>query len=412
MLSRVAAVRALARGVRRLSARAAEPAAGARATSTAAAAADAEAPGGELFAKLFLRSPHAAELPRGALLRGHVVAPASPFARVDFGLKSEVPFVRGELLGREQIGDQVVLPLLQVEDEFNEPSMDYTGQYLLPRLVAERYRLLEPPTPPQQEAERRGGELRFVYGRVTSLKRGGFNVKVLGVEAFMPRTHCVALVHPDGGGEEGSSALDRHGEPLIGSFMPFVLLSMDFHVEKDGGRSGSSTVIKGSYVASGRSTQSALASRRVRILPVLSSYASHMYILTSLLQRADELGLEPEERVAYLRLLTRIVWQRSHRVRRHHAIHTVPRVRRMLQHRVESDIAGGDSGGGGYGPSAPLSDQRGTAVADAAAASRRRRASRFKEAAERAAQASRSHRPSAGASRANAGGGGDTDSDA
>ncbi len=46
---------------------------------------------------------------------------SSQFSVVDFGLKSEAPFARGEVARRPGIGDSFSRTLLDLEDDFNEP---------------------------------------------------------------------------------------------------------------------------------------------------------------------------------------------------------------------------------------------------------------------------------------------------
>ena len=341
------------------------------------------------FARLFADSSFASALPRGTLLRGRVVSAKPPFIRVDFGLKREVPFVPAELLGCGQVGDEVVMPLMQMEDDFGEPVMDYSGQYLLPQLAAQRYRLLEPPPPDVQEAERRQGQLRFVFGRILAVKRGGMTVKVLGVETFVPRSHCLLLVP--------SAEYRSDDEPLVGSYVPLALLSTNFYLE--GADAWTTAAAVGANIASAgaKPERSAFGTRRVRVLPVASTYAGYLYILTQMLRHADTLQLSGEERVAYLQLLTRVLWDRSAAVRRFHMSATLPELRRLAGKHllVESQYyrmreyqppwrrtprappAAADADG--RRPlQVPLSEQRGAAVEQEVSEMRRRRAFRFR----------------------------------
>jgi hypothetical protein len=306
---------------------------------------------------------------------------------VDFGLKREVPFLPAEILGEGKVGDEVIMPLIAMEDDFQEPVLDFSGQYYKPLVMAERYQLWEPPPEEEQDKELNEGRPRFLFGRVASLKRGGFNAKVLGIEAFLPRKQSLVLVRRD-------DAADAN--PFIGSYMPFVLLSANFFVEGvgDANAAGPSA---GMPVTGGRMTVSAYGTKRVRVLPVVSNYASFLYILVDLLHHADRFGLSPEERVAYLRLLTRILWSRNSHIRRLHVMNTVPRVQAMvlealMQSEERTQAEDGistvrDSSSPREQkrrdpqvlPEQPFSETRGAAVAEDTIQSRRRRASLLRE---------------------------------
>lgn len=343
------------------------------------------------FPTLFESSPLAAELGRGTLLRGRVVSAQLPYIRVDFGLKREVPFLPAEILGEGKVGDEVIMPLIAIEDDFQEPVLDYSGQYYKPLLMAERYRLLEPPAADEQENELNQGKPRFLFGRISSLKRGGFNTKILGIEAFLPRKQSLVLVRRD----DAASA-----NPFIGSYMPFVLLSSNFFVE--GAEGTSSSGPSGAISApGGRSSVSAYGTKRVRVLPVVSNYASFLYILVDLLHHAERYGLSPEERVAYLRLLTRLLWNRNSNVRRLHVTRTIARVEALLQDALLKAEPSGhtdsrasrardsttsrdhESSRVGVFQARPLSETRGSAVAQETMQSRRKRASLLRELAEK-----------------------------
>jgi hypothetical protein len=344
------------------------------------------------FGTAFEGSPMAAEIKSGTLLRGRIVAAELPYIRVDFGLKREVPFLPAEVLGEGRVGDEVIMPLIATEDDFQEPVLDYSGQYYKPLLVAERYRLWEPPPDADQEKELDEGKPRFLFGRVASLKRGGFNAKILGIEAFLPRKQSLILVRRD----DASSA-----NPFIGSYMPFVLLSTNFFVE--GASPAPSAASPSGLVPGpgGRPSLSAYGTKRVRVLPVVSNYASFLYILVELVRNAEKYSLSPDERLAYLRLLARVIWSRNHHVRRFHVTRTMPRVNTLAEGALAAAAEGTlgteqalDVQTSGAAPAQdfaaakvvlekPFSETRGSAVAENTLQSRRKRASMLRELAEK-----------------------------
>lgn len=228
------------------------------------------------FADMYRQSVGNAEVRPGDVVQGRVVGQRRPrssssrFYIVDFGLKSEAPFSAKEVPGVSVVGDAVAMPLVALEDDFNEPNFDFEHRSELPSLLAERYELLTRTAPEQ---------VRILHGRFASFKRGGASVKVLGMDAFAPRHHVVAL--------------DR---PVLGSFAPFYLMSMV--TEK---RAGSDTL-------------------GLDVNPVVSSYGGILFSLANLvgLDSAWEAsgGGSAKDRIAYLRLLTRLLHQKNANVRK------------------------------------------------------------------------------------------------
>ena len=208
-------------------------------------------------------------------MQGHIVGQRRPrssssrFYVVDFGLKSEVPFTAKEIPGKSAIGDEVSMPLVALEDDFNEPVFDQERRSELSNVQAQRYELL---TKVATE------DARVLHGRFVNFKRVGASAKVLGTDAFVPRYHVVAL--------------DR---PLLGSFAPFYVLSLSSE-KRTGDLPG------------------------LDINPVVSSYGGFLFCLANLVgidsawERSG--GGSSREKLAYLRLLTRLLYQKNSAVRR------------------------------------------------------------------------------------------------
>lgn len=227
------------------------------------------------FAELYRKSVDNAALKTGDIVQGHIVGAFRPrsttsrFYIVDFGMKSEAPFTPRELPGLSKVGDGVSMPLISVEDDFNEPVFDQDRVSELPAIQAERYSLLvRKPSP----------EPRFFYGRFSRFNRGGATAKVLGLDAFVPRHHVLVLERP-----------------ILGSFSPFYLLSMQ------------------GDIPSKRNTS-------LDLYPVVSSYGGVMFCLANLVgfDSAWEKsgGGHQRDRLAYLQLLTKILTQKNAAVRR------------------------------------------------------------------------------------------------
>eukprot|EP00177_Eucheuma_denticulatum_P001383 GFKZ01002514.1.p1 GENE.GFKZ01002514.1~~GFKZ01002514.1.p1 ORF type:complete len:373 (-),score=32.29 GFKZ01002514.1:1010-2128(-) len=226
------------------------------------------------FAELYRKSNPDVEVKRGDVLKGHIVgrrrprSSSSQFYIVDFGLKAEVPFSAREIPGASAIGDEVSMPLITLEDDFNEPVFDYEGRLEMPAIQAERYKVF---TKTARE------EPHLVHGRFTSFKKGGANVNVMGTQAFVPRHHVVALEHP-----------------ILGSYAPFYLMSVS---------------------ASRMQTGNGL-----NINPVASSYGGFLFCLANLVASDEKWeksgGGSSKERLAYLKLLTRLLVLKNSAVRR------------------------------------------------------------------------------------------------
>lgn len=256
------------------------------------------------FADLYRNSIESAPLTPGDTIQGHIVGKRRPrssssrFYIVDFGLKSEVPFSAKEIPGLSVIGDDVSMPLVALEDDFNEPVFDQDRRSEMPVLQAERYELLT------MVAK---SDVRILHGRYANFKRVGATAKVLGTDAFVPRHHVVAL--------------DR---PLLGSYAPFYVLNLS--TEKSPG--GSPTL---------------------DVNPVVSSYGAYLFTIANLVgidsSWANSGGGTPQERLGYLRLLTRLLHQKNAAVRRLLPKATFTRGGQSLSKRKMSDSHQSDSGG-------------------------------------------------------------------
>jgi hypothetical protein len=231
------------------------------------------------FGDMFRGSVHSVPVAAGDLLVGHVVGQRRPrssssqFSIVDFGLKAEAPFSKREIPDVSAVGDAVTRPVVELEDDFNEPSFDYEQRSELPAVLAERYRALTSATSDQPQ---------FLYGRLSAFKRGGASAKVLGFDAFSPRHHVLAIKLP-----------------AVGSHSPLYLLSM---------------------ATSKRTGGNAATLPGLDVNPVVSSYGGILFALANLVGFQDAWaasGGGPEkDRLAYLRLLTRVLFQKNAAVRR------------------------------------------------------------------------------------------------
>lgn len=179
------------------------------------------------------------------------------------------------MTGREvpetkSIGDSVTMPLITLEDDFNEPVFDHDRRTQFSAIQAERCRLLIRHTSTSNTS--------LLYGRFSGFNRGGASVKILGTDAFVPRHHVLALKRP-----------------VLGTFSPFYLLSLSAE--------------KPSNNAQG-----------LGLYPVVSSYGGVLLCLANLVGFDSAWkgsgGGSAEQRLAYLRLLTRILQQKNPAVRR------------------------------------------------------------------------------------------------
>lgn len=229
------------------------------------------------FADMYRDSVSSLAVKPGDKLMGHVVGQRRPrsassqFSIVDFGLKAEAPFSKSETPGVTEIGDTVTRTVVDLEDDFNEPSFDAEQQSELPALQARRYRALTSASSEQPQ---------FFYGRLTGFKRGGASNKVLGFDAFSPRHHVLVIQ-----------------APAVGTHMPLYLLSLS------SSKRGAGEGMPG-----------------LEVNPVVSSYGGIMFSLANLVG-FDDLwaasgGGSDKERLSYLRLLTRVLYQKNFAVRR------------------------------------------------------------------------------------------------
>jgi hypothetical protein len=230
------------------------------------------------FGEMFRDSVSSIPVLPGDVLVGHVVGQRRPrsassqFSIVDFGLKSEAQFAKSETPGVSGIGDTVTRTVVELEDDFNEPSFDLDQRSELPTVLAQRYRALTSATSEQPQ---------FLYGRLTAFKRGGASNKVLGFDAFSPRHHVLVVQ-----------------SPALGSYAPLYLLSMATSKRA----SGYGTPLPG-----------------LDVNPVVSSYGGIMFTLANLVGFDDAWaasgGGSERQRLAYLRLLTRVLYQKNAAVR-------------------------------------------------------------------------------------------------
>ncbi|CAN8072063.1 unnamed protein product [Agarophyton chilense] len=226
------------------------------------------------FAEMYRNSIHSAPIHAGDVIQGHVVGCSQPrsstarFYIVDFGLKAEAPFTSKEIPGSSVVGHPVTMPLLAIEDDFNEPVMDYDRRSQLRALSAERKQML---------LTAYSSSSPILHGRFANFKRSGAGVKVLGTDAFVPRHHVVAL--------------DR---PILGTYAPFYVLNM---------------------VSEKRHNDNSF-----EVNAVLSSYGGFLFCMANLVGRhsawQESGGGTTKQRQAYLRLLTRLLYQKNAAVRR------------------------------------------------------------------------------------------------
>jgi hypothetical protein len=260
------------------------------------------------FADIFRESVASVPMKGGEMLVGHVVGQRRPrssssqFSVVDFGLKSEAPFAAREVQGSSAVGDTVTRSLVALEDDFNEPSFDHERQSEMPAILAGRYRALTSATSDTPQ---------FLHGRLAGFKRGGASAKILGFDAFLPRHHVLAIK-----------------SPAVGSYSPFYLLSM----------------------ATSRRTGGGSAQPALDVNPVVSSYGGILFSLTNLVGLDDAWkasgGGSAKERLAYLRLLTRVLHHKNPDMRK-----VLPRSDSSSDWRSQRAIAQqrhhGAGGGGG-----------------------------------------------------------------
>lgn len=259
------------------------------------------------FAELYRKSVESAPLGPGDVVEGHIVGQRQPrstssrFYVVDFGLKTETPFAAKEIPGANRIGDSLSMPIMHLEDDFNEPVFDQDRQLDLPKLQAERYELL---------TKVATADTRLLHGRFSNFRRVGAGVKVLGMDAFVPRHHVVSL--------------DR---PILGSYAPFYVMSMETEKRNSGNVPG------------------------LDVNPVVSSYGGFLFCLANLVgvdsAWVKSGGGTAKDRQAYLRLLTKLLHQKNSSVRRIFPKNSDSQVhykmRRKRRELRESDVDLGDT---------------------------------------------------------------------
>lgn len=211
----------------------------------------------------------------GDIVHGHVVGAFRPrstssrFYVVDFGLKEEAMFTSREVSRSTSVGDSLAMPLVALEDDFNEPVFDHERRSQRSAVEAERMSLL---------THMNTSDVRLFYGRFTRFNRGGATVKMLGVDAFVPRHHVLALERP-----------------VLGTYVPLYLLSLS------GEKASSDT-------------------RKIDLYPVASSYGGVLLCLANLVgfdsAWKNSGGGTAAERFAYLRLMTRVLQQKNSAIRR------------------------------------------------------------------------------------------------
>jgi len=230
------------------------------------------------FAELFRSSGAAYPVQRGTRMTGEVVGfkkglagpdKAPVVTMVDFGLKTEVPFNPREVPEVSKVSDEVTMPILDVENEFEEPGMDFTRSYSIGGLKAERLKLLRPPENQNIDSP------PILYGRYVERRANSYKVKALGKEGFVATNHAL-----------------RIGESLLGTYNFFALLRLETRMRTFRG------------------------DMQLRYEPVFSSYVAHVLLLSNVV--LHDRDVPPKARLAYLKLLTRIVFDRNSLVRQHH----------------------------------------------------------------------------------------------
>eukprot|EP00189_Rhodosorus_marinus_P012407 CAMPEP_0184746054 /NCGR_PEP_ID=MMETSP0315-20130426/8626_1 /TAXON_ID=101924 /ORGANISM="Rhodosorus marinus, Strain UTEX LB 2760" /LENGTH=330 /DNA_ID=CAMNT_0027218437 /DNA_START=138 /DNA_END=1130 /DNA_ORIENTATION=+ len=241
-----------------------------------------EVPTEDVFSEVYRRSGSAYPIRQGDRIAGAVVGYQKPrwqtsnpnaaekVSLVDFGFKQDVQFNPKEIPEAPNIHDTVTMPIFDMENEFDEPSMDYSRSYDINKLKADRMQLLRPPADEHMECP------PILYGRYTERTSQTYLAKVLGKEGSVSFQHAVRI-----GGE------------LVGSYGFFALSRIE----------AKTVTIRGK--------------KDVRHNPVLSAYIAQVLILCNLVIHDPK--SPPEVRLAYLKLLTRIVFDRNSLLRQYHA---------------------------------------------------------------------------------------------
>ena len=131
---------------------------------------------GESFADLFEESLEQVEMKKGSLITGVVIAIDSEVVTINVGLKSEGVVSRSEFLNSAgelevAVGDEVLVALQEIEDGLGATQVS-----------RERAREMEL----WQQLEKIQANDETVTGVISARVKGGFNVELGGIRAFLP----------------------------------------------------------------------------------------------------------------------------------------------------------------------------------------------------------------------------------
>jgi small subunit ribosomal protein S1 len=131
---------------------------------------------GESFADLFEESFEQVEMKKGSLITGVVIAIDSEVVTINVGLKSEGVVSRSEFLNAAgelevAVGDEVLVALQEIEDGLGATQVS-----------RERAREMEL----WQQLEKIQANDETVTGVISARVKGGFNVELGGIRAFLP----------------------------------------------------------------------------------------------------------------------------------------------------------------------------------------------------------------------------------
>ena len=131
---------------------------------------------GESFADLFEESLQQVEMKKGSLITGVVIAIDSEVVTINVGLKSEGVVSRSEFLNAAgelevAVGDDVLVALQEIEDGLGATQVS-----------RERAREMER----WHQLEKIQTDDQTVTGVISARVKGGFNVELGGIRAFLP----------------------------------------------------------------------------------------------------------------------------------------------------------------------------------------------------------------------------------
>ena len=131
---------------------------------------------GESFADLFEESLEQVEMKKGSLITGVVIAIDSEMVTINVGLKSEGVVSRSEFLNAAgelevAVGDDVLVALQEIEDGLGATQVS-----------RERAREMER----WHQLEKIQTDDKTVTGVISARVKGGFNVELGGIRAFLP----------------------------------------------------------------------------------------------------------------------------------------------------------------------------------------------------------------------------------